>query len=281
MTLGIDNMNEINCNNKDLLIFDLDGVVYKGSKIITHVKESFERFYTLDKKIAFFTNNATLTVDNYIDKLSSLGIKCHTDQIYTSATITAKALKEKYPNGADIFVIGEEGLMITLEQVGFNIINRDFSAEDVINTETIKSNLVVAGLDWNFSYNKLAAATLLLSRGAIFFATNTDSTFPHHKGNLPGAGSIISAIATAAGIENIKSFGKPSPAGIQQILNDYQIDKSEAVMFGDRPETDILVAKRSGISSVLLLTGITTNKNVNNIPEKYKPDVILNNLSEF
>ena len=98
---------------------------------------------------------------------------------------------------------------------------------------------------------------------------------------MPGAGTIINAVATAIGSEPKRIFGKPSPAGIYQILSDLSVNPEDAIMFGDRPETDILSAKRAGIDTALVLTGIINEENLDAVPVELKPDIILNNLSRF
>ena len=274
-------MNKINLRNKKLLIFDLDGVIYTGSRIIDFVLESINNFYYLNKQIVFFTNNSTLTTEAYFRKLSNMGITCSEKQFYTSATISADFLNKEYRDKALAFVVGEEGLMKTLESRNISILNRKYEEHQIIEDSSIKCNFVIAGLDRGFTYKKLAAATQLISRGADFHATNDDIMLPTEHGNMPGSGAIISAISTAIGKPPKKIFGKPSPEGIYQILSDLSMKSEDAVMFGDRPETDILSARRAGISTALVLTGIINKDNINEVPNELKPDIILNDLSEF
>jgi 4-nitrophenyl phosphatase len=274
-------MNIVNLKTTELLIFDLDGVVYTGTQIINHVAESINKFYMLNKKIAFFTNNSTLTTKAYVKKLSNMGIASTEEQFYTSATISADTLIKKYKKQPTAFVVGEEGLTKTLESRNINILNRKYTEQQIIENNSIRCDFVIAGLDRNFNYNKLAAATLLISRKADFFATNNDTTLPDKYGNLPGSGAIVNAISTAVGHHPKNIFGKPYPRGIYQILSDLNVKPEHAIMFGDRPDTDILAGKNAGINTALVLTGITTKENINKVPNALKPDIILNNLSEF
>ena len=275
------NQNKIVLSDIDLLIFDMDGVIFKGTEPIPHVVESLNNYYNLNKKVVFFTNNSTLTQKAYARKLANMNISCQLKQIYTSSTISSKALSEQYGKQPVAYVVGEEGLIKTLEENKIQILNKRHSADEIIQNNKIECTFVIAGLDRTLTYNKLAAATQLINRGAEFYATNTDSSLPDKYGFLPGAGSIVKAISVASGKNPLKTFGKPSPEGILQILDQFKVSPENAIMIGDRPETDILCAKNAGINSALVLTGVTGKKDICNIPNNSAPDIIINNLSEF
>lgn len=265
----------------DLLIFDMDGVFYQGSEPIEYAAESITKCNKLNKQIAFFTNNSTLTREAYVQKLSSMKIKVHVDQIYTSSIILAKTVSKQFKTKQTIFVIGEDGLLSALCDDNHALLNTKYSLTELIQNDQIRCDLVVIGLDRNLSYNKMAAATQLINRGAKFYATNTDSSLPSEYGLLPGAGSIVDAIAVATGKKPAKVFGKPSPDGVYQILDDYKISPNKAILIGDRLETDILCAKNAGIKSLLVLTGVTTETDILSIKKDFSPDFILKNLSEL
>ena len=274
-------MKKIKLSNKQVLIFDLDGVIYKGPQVIDYVLDSIKRFYSLNKKIIFFTNNSTLTTKNYVNKLSNLGIACKEKQFYTSATISADSLKNEYNGNSTAFVVGEEGLIETLESRNITVLNKLYEEKQIIEDININCNFVIGGLDRYLTYKKLAAGTQLISRGADFYATNDDATLPDKFGEMPGAGTIINAISTAVGKSPKKIFGKPAPEGLFQILTDLSIVAEDAIMFGDRPETDILSAKRAGVDTALVLTGIMKEENLSSLSKELNPDLVLNNLSEF
>ena len=273
-------MDNISLLNTELLIFDLDGVIYVGNEPIATALEAINRYYNLNKKIAFFTNNSTLTRKSYVKKLTKLGISCTVDQIYTSSFISAEALIKTYTNPS-AYVVGEEGLIKTLEEYTITVLNDKYDFDEIINNSKITCNFVIAGLDRTLTYKKLAAGTQLINRGADFYATNDDSTLPNEAGFLPGAGVIVNAISVATDKKPLNTFGKPSPAGIIQILEDFNVPPEKAIMVGDRPETDILSAKRAGIRSALVLTGTTGIKDIDAIKKDLQPDLILTDLSEF
>ncbi|MCP4176743.1 MAG: HAD-IIA family hydrolase [bacterium] len=268
-------------NSFELYIFDMDGVIFKGTQIIPKVKSSIEQLYANNKKIVFFTNNSTLTPENYIEKLGSMGIKSSYEQIITSSLISAKSISEIYSEPASAYYIGENGISEALKSCGISIINEKYSNEEIIKSPNIKSTFVLVGLDRELTYQKISTSGLLIARGADFYATNGDTSLPNNYGFLPGAGAIISSVATTTGKQPSKIFGKPSPVGIHQILKQFNVSRENAIMIGDRPETDILCGIRADISTALVLTGVITKDNISSIPENHMPKYIIEDLSKL
>jgi len=267
--------------NNELFIIDLDGVVYEGNTPIANAVESINKLRSSGKKIAYFTNNATLTPEDYKNKLAGMGIIAEAYQIYTSAIVCVQSLKDMYERNEAAFVVGEDGLLNAIAGAEFSVLNGKYEYDEIIKNKTIKTNFVVAGLDRFITYKKLAAAALLISRGAKFYASNTDATLPDTSGLLPGAGSIVAFLSTASGINPEKIFGKPYPEGIKQILNAFLCPPNKAVIVGDRLNTDILCGKNAKINTALVLTGITQKEDIQKLPIEFTPDYILNDLSEI
>lgn len=268
-----------NILDNELFIFDLDGVVYEGTKSLPNSIESLCKLKKLGKKIVFFSNNATQTPKNFALKVSSMGYDCLEEQIFTSALVCGNALSSNYPKDSKAFVIGEIGLISALCNGGFKVINEEYSFDQIIENNTIVSDVVAVGLDRNVSYKKFAAASQLMARGAHFYASNTDATLPDTHGFLPGAGSLVSFMITATNKEPLAVFGKPDPEGIFQILKKFNIEKDKAVMIGDRVDTDILCGKNAGIKTALALTGVMTAGNLIDTPPSLFPDWVLPDLS--
>ncbi len=267
--------------DNELFIIDLDGVVYEGNIAIVNAVESINKLHSYGKEIAYFTNNATLTPESYKNKLEGMGILTEGSQIYTSAMVCARSLRNAYKKGGTVFVVGEDGLVNALTDVGFSTLNVKYEFDEIIKNKTIKADFVAAGLDRSINYKKLAAASLLISRGAKFYASNTDATLPDPSGFLPGAGSIVAFLATASGTNPEKIFGKPYPEGIQQILKAFSCHKNKAVIIGDRLDTDILCGKNAKINTAIVLTGVTQKKDVRNLSPEKMPDYVLNDLSDI
>jgi phosphoglycolate/pyridoxal phosphate phosphatase family enzyme len=266
-----------------LAIFDLDGVIYRGTNVIPGVIKAIDLLKALSIRVFFNSNNSTLTRQNYVDKLQKFGITSTIEDIFTSAYLAAEEIS-KIKNQARIFVIGEKGLKEELESKDLHVFD-DESDLDII-------DYVVVGLDRAFNYQKLATAqNYILQKHAIFYATNADATLPSNDKELPGAGCMIAALQTCTSQNPVRVFGKPSPLGIKMMLEKTKIKNNRAVIFGDRLDTDILAGNRANIRTVLVLTGVTNRKKVeelkiqasilNNVDKDLLPDIIIENLSKI
>ena len=243
-----------------LAIFDLDGVVYRGNNEIPGVAEIIRRLKASSIRVVFNSNNSTLTRKMYVEKLREFQIVTTIDDIFTSAYITAEEIS-KIKTNAQIYIIGEKGLKEELKAKNHQI------CENVTDPSTI--DFVIVGLDRNFNYNKLAIAQNCISQGhAQFYATNTDATLPENDIELPGAGCMVAALEICVSQKPINVFGKPSPLGIKMILEKTKIQAQNAVIFGDRLDTDIMAGNQAEIKTVLVLTGVTTKENIIELKEK-------------
>ncbi|MBC7327694.1 phosphoglycolate/pyridoxal phosphate family phosphatase [bacterium] len=249
-----------------LLIFDMDGVIYRGNSPLPGAKETLEALRRQGKFIAFLTNNSTMTRFQYRRKLAHMGIKASVKEIFTSAWGTALFLKEK--NLKRAFVIGEEGLKKELRWAGI----------EVVSLPDIDVDCVVVGLDRKFTYKKLCYAFKAVRKGAQFIATNKDWTFPLENEIVPGGGAIVSALQFALNQEPIL-IGKPSLFLLELVIKHFKVSKGETVIVGDRLDTDIEMGLRAGIKTVLVLTGVTTEEELSN--STFKPDAIVKNIGEL
>ena len=265
--------------DNELFIIDLDGVVYEGDIPIKNAVESIKKLHLASKKIAYFTNNATLTPESYRNKLARMGITAEASQFYTSAVVCAHSLRSMHKGRGIVFIVGEDGLINALAEGGFTILNGKNEFDEIIKDKTIKADLVVAGLDRSVTYKKLAAASLLILRGADFYASNSDATLPDPSGFLPGAGSIVAFLTTASGRNPKRIFGKPYPEGIQQILKDFSCSPNKAVIVGDRLDTDVLCGKNAGINTAVVFTGVTQENDIRNLSSEKMSDYVLKDLS--
>ncbi|QEE17561.1 HAD-IIA family hydrolase [Promethearchaeum syntrophicum] len=270
--------------NKKLFILDMDGVIFLGQKEpIPSGIRAVQKLRSMGKQVVFLTNNSSKSRDSYKQFLSHIGITCEIEDIYTSGYLTAQILSRLYPS-ATIFVIGEEGLISELKLEGFKILNEEFP--NVENEELIPNNmeadLVVVGWDRKVTYNKLRTAMTLIKKGAKFYATNDDASFPAPNNQLwPGTGAIVAFLSTALNEKPEKIFGKPNPEGILSVLKNYNILPSEAVLIGDRLNTDILGGNRAGIVTIAVETGINNRKDLVNTPHDQHPTYFFTNLDEL
>lgn len=262
-----------------LAIFDLDGVIYRGSTLLDGVNDVIEDLKDLSIKIAYNSNNSTATRETYVKRLKRFGIDCTVDDFYTSASIASKEIA-KIKSNARIFIIGESGLEQELKEAGHEVITEE--------SRCLEVEFVVVGLDRNFTYQKLAIAQRCLLEGeAKFYATNTDATLPISGGILPGAGVMVNALQTCTSKKPEKVFGKPNPEGIELILRDNDMAPKDAVIFGDRLDTDIVAGNRAKILSTLVLTGVTSKEMIlklkkdTNTDPNLIPRLVINSLNEI
>jgi 4-nitrophenyl phosphatase len=235
-------------SNIKALILDMDGVLWKGDAPIGDLPATFKRIRERGLKFVFATNNGTKTPEEYQTKLRELGVEVEASQVVTSALGIAFMLAQKYPKGTKIFVIGEAGIRIALEEKGFEVLPVERAPE---------AQVFVMGIDRNISFQKVAEATLLVRAGIPFYTTNTDRTFPTPRGEIPGSGAWVSVIQTATDVEPIIA-GKPFPYLVDLSLEVLGTTKEETLMVGDRLETDIAAGQAVGCPTALVLSGVST-----------------------
>ena len=256
-------------SNIKALILDMDGVIWKGDAPIGDLPATFNRIRERGLKFVFATNNGTKTPEDYQAKLHELGVEVEPWQIVTSALGIAFMLEQKYPRGTKIFMIGEDGIRVALEEKGFEIL----STEDAP-----QAQVFVMGIDRTINFMKVAEATLLVRAGIPFYTTNTDKTFPTPRGEIPGSGSWVSVITSATGVEPIIA-GKPFPFLMELSLERLGTTKEETLVVGDRLETDIAAGQSVGCPTALVLSGVSTKAQA----DEWKPkmDVIAESLAEL
>lgn len=226
------------------LILDMDGVIWRENQPIGDLPAIFNLIKAKGIKVALATNNAVRTPAQVQQRMLALGVELQEWQIITSALAAAYLLSQKIPSESKVFIIGEDGIRQALLGSGFIESEHDVQA-------------VVAGLDRQISFDKLRRATLLIRSGALFIGTNPDRTFPTPEGLIPGAGAYLSLLQTATDVTPIIA-GKPQPALFELALSRLGVNKEEALVVGDRLETDILGGQNAGFPTALVLSGIAT-----------------------
>jgi len=226
------------------LILDMDGVLWRDNQAIGDLPWIFAKIKQLNWQVSLATNNASRSVAQYLEKLHQFGVDLTPEQIITSGEATANYLYQRYPNGGNIFVVGESGLEKTLADKGFIKSEKDVLA-------------VVSSFDRLLTYDKLKRAALLIRAGAPLIATNADLTFPTPEGLVPGAGAILAAIVAATQVLPI-IIGKPEPEMYRLAIARMQVPDEATLVVGDRLETDIAGAQKIGSQTALVLSGVTT-----------------------
>ena len=235
-------------SNIKALILDMDGVIWKADAPIGDLPSTFKRIRERGLKFVFATNNGTKTPEEYQQKLAELGVDLDASQVVTSAMGIAFMLAQKYPRGTKIFMIGEDGIRVALEEKGFEILSVENAPQ---------AQAFVMGIDRSINFQKVAEATLLVRAGIPFYTTNTDKTFPTPRGEIPGSGAWVSVIQTATNVEPIIA-GKPFPFLMELSLEKLGTRKEETLVVGDRLETDIAAGQSVGCPTALVLSGVST-----------------------
>lgn len=255
-----------------LVIFDLDGVVYRGRQPVAGAAALTTAIRRAGMLARFATNNSMATRATYVQRLAGMGIEAEIEEIATSTSATIDHLKAHLPEVRAVLAVGAQGMVDELRDAGFHAV----AAADAAGADYDGGPLpavydaVVAGLDPAFDYHRLAVATSALRAGARFIATNADLLYPTHAGFVPGAGSMIAALRAASGVEPFV-IGKPQPGIFLAILERAGVVPGEALAIGDNPDSDMVAAHRAGIDSVLVLTGIADETTVGTLTGERRP----------
>ncbi|MFI3157280.1 MAG: HAD-IIA family hydrolase [Methylococcaceae bacterium] len=257
------------------LIIDMDGVLWHGDQPMPGLTDFFQTLREQQIRFILATNNASLTQEQYVSKLAQMGVQVSRDEILTSSMATALYLsKHNNPAKSRVFVIGEDGAKQPLLDHGFTLTGL-YELNDDKDNPNMGADIVVCGKDSTLSWDKLATATLNIRAGAQFIGTNADTTLPTERGLTHGNGAILAALQAATGITPT-IIGKPEPIIYQQALALLGIDPEQTVAIGDRLETDILGAVRTGIRSLMVLSGVSTEtdfKTTDYQPTWVMPDI--------
>lgn len=252
----------------DLVLADLDGVVYTGPNAIPHAVDSLNHVAETIR-VGYITNNASRTDASVASHLSDLGLHVEPRDVVTSPQAAVRLLSEHVPAGSTILVVGGDGLVDEVQKGGFTVTR---SADD-------EPAAVIQGFAPEVGWTHLAEAAFALQGRSDterpWIATNTDWTIPVARGIAPGNGTLVSAVHTAAGRLPLVA-GKPEVAIFQEAIARFQA--STPLFIGDRLDTDILGANRAGIASALVLTGIDRAKQLLAADAESRPTYILRDL---
>ncbi len=249
------------------ILSDLDGTINRGNVLIPGAMAVFDDLSKKGIKWVFHSNNAGCAAADLALRLNRMGLAVNENQVVNSASALIAALSRE-PAGARVMVVGQEKLVQKLEASGVNVVN-----------DSRNVDILVTAIDSGFNYHKLKEAQAALHNGARFWATNLDASYPGEGAFLPGAGSIVAAISTAAGRGPERVLGKPSPDMAHIALELLGLPAESCIVVGDRMESDILFARNSGIAAALVLTGASSR---NDLPGfSYAPDYVFSGISEI
>ena len=242
-------------------LLDMDGTIYLGNELIDGAKEFLEKLKEKNIRYIFLTNNSSKNKDRYVEKLNKLGIKAHREDVFSSGEATTIYLNKK-KKGAKVFLLGTKDLEDEFEKAGFELVKERNKNID----------FVVLGFDTTLTYEKLWIA-------CEYIATHPDFNCPLENGKfMPDAGAMMAFIKASTG-KAPTVIGKPNKHIIDAIIEKYNLKKSELAMVGDRLYTDIRTGIDNGLTSILVMSGETDKKMLEETI--YKPDYIFNSVKEL
>ena len=273
MTIINDQKESIYLEHKELnhkyqgFIFDLDGTVYRGERLIPGADVTILTLRDMGKKVVFLSNKPLYTREDYARKLTNMGIPTRVSEVINSSYVMVRYLSKVSPR-ARIYVIGETSIINELKDAGFQLTD-----------DPRKIEYVIVAFDRTFTYEKLNIAFQAIKHGAHFIATNPDRTCPYEDGEIPDCAGMIGAVEAVSGQKVEVIVGKPSPIMVEVILNVMKLRPQDCLIIGDRLSTDITMGKNSGIHTALVLTGVTNPADLKKA--KIKPDYVFESIGEL
>jgi NagD protein len=251
-------------HSKKTYLIDMDGVLVHGQNPIPGAAVFIERLISGGHRYLVLTNNSRYTPTDLQHRLQSAGINLETKRIYSSALATAMFVQSQKPHGS-AYVLGDTGLYQALTDVGYTL--TDYNPDYVILGETE-----------SYAYDKIIRATRLIWAGTPFIATNPDPSGPAETGLTPACGAVAALIEKATGFAPY-FVGKPNPLMMRSALRYLEEHSENAIMVGDRMDTDIKMGLETGLATILVLTGVTRPDMIGNFP--YRPDRVVNSVVDI
>ena len=249
-----------------LFLLDMDGTLYLGDEVFEGAIDFIHTIKATGREYIYLTNNSSRAGTDYIDRLRRLGFPCETENVFTSGMATAMFLNDRFP-GASVYPVGTPAFLSELQSYGVKLC----SDESV--------SVVCVGFDTTLTYEKLDRAVHYLRRGAAFVAANPDWVCPMPAGEvLPDCGSICALLTAASGVKP-EYIGKPNRNMVDIISKQTGVPNENICCVGDRLYTDIAVAQNAGAVSVCVLSGESTQSDID--AAERKPDYVLNNVEEL
>jgi len=245
------------------LLLDMDGVLYRGRQVIPDAPAFVQGLEQAGIRYLMVTNNSSRPARKVAEQLAQMGLLVRSKDILTSAEATAIYMTAHAPAGSRVYVIGGPGLQEAMHDAGFVV------------TEA-SPDYVIVGIDRQLTYDKLRIGCMAIRRGAKFIASNPDRTFPAEEGIVPGAGAIVAALEACTDVAP-QVIGKPARPILDIALARLGAEPARTAVVGDRLDTDILGGINAGLTTILVLTGVSTREELARSP--YQPDYVFDDLT--
>lgn len=252
----------------DAVLADLDGVVYAGPNAIPGAVEALQGLAPAGISLAYVTNNASRTPAQVAAHLRALGAPAADDQVVSSAQAGAALLASQFPAGSKVLVVGSAALVEEVER---------FDMQTVADAHA-KPDVVIQGFEPTLGWSDLAEAAFAINGGADWIATNTDMTIPRERGIAPGNGTLVAAVGAAVG-RYPQVAGKPEAPLFHTAAK--RLGAKNALVVGDRLDTDILGGNNAGMATALVLTGVDSAETALQAKTAERPRFIIENLGGF
>lgn len=249
-------------------IIDLDGTVYRGGELCDGTQAGIQALREAGLDLLFFSNNPLKDGDDYVERLGELGLDVFPGEACSSGVVTTKYLVENHPDDS-VFCIGADGLREQFHAADLAVIEKPANAD-----------VLVASWTSEFDFRDMRDALAAVDEETTFLGTDPDRTFPMEGGTVvPGSGAIIGSVAAVVGQQPDAILGKPSDAALDAALDRLGAEPAECLIVGDRLDTDLKMGDRAGMTTVLVLTGVSDRSDI--AESDIDPDYVIENLGEI
>lgn len=248
-----------------LFLLDMDGTFYLGNRLIEGSLDFIRRVQETGRDFLFLTNNSSHNAAFYVEKLKKMGLEIDRRHVMTSGEATCEKIRELYPNKR-AFVLGNEFLLEEFQEAGIEVVQEN-------------PEIVVIGFDTTLDYRKMTAVCDFVRAGLPYIATHPDFNCPTETGFIPDIGAIMAFIKASTGRRPDLIVGKPNTGIVEAVLRRTGLKTQELAMVGDRLYTDIETGLRSGMLSILVMSGETTEEML--AESSTVPDLKFDRLSDM
>ncbi len=248
-------------------VLDVDGTVVRGDDPIPGAPTGYRRLVETGTETLFVSNNPTKAPPAYVDRLGTAGYDVPADRVITAGTVTTRYLRRHHADD-DLLVVGAPGLFEQFADAGLST-----------TTDVDRADALVASIDREFNYDDLCTALWALERDVPFIGTDPDLVIPAPERDVPGSGAVIRAIAAVADRDPDVVLGKPSDPAVEIVRDRLPYPPEECLVVGDRLDTDIALGERAGMTTVLVLSGVTDEAALN--ASDIEPDHVIDHLGEI
>lgn len=251
-------------------LLDLDGVVYRGNKLLPGARELVEWIDATDRKALYLSNNSFATPEEVAAKLARLGMPHPEERVFTAGQAAIQAIAERFPGGR-VYMLTVPALETTAARAGLRPVWRE-------NIDGPPPDAIMVGLDHTLTYERLRRGLRAVLAGAAFYAVNRDPRLPVEDGFNPGTGSLVAALEYASGMR-AETIGKPAPGIVLEAMRRLDADPASTLMIGDGLDLDIVAGHAAHLTTALVLTGLTSGEEAATAQGERKPDMVFRDLT--